>query len=197
MRHGISVAVVLALFVGSVSAAEPMTDYGAALKLTKLQGKPLVVLLEEPSSNKVQQVSFSEEKTVADDYIVCRVDVSTPMGKATAEAFKATQFPFTSIIDRTGAVQVFRQAGTFTTSELNVKLATYKNVTASDCADGSCSTGSCSTGSCDSGSCCTSSCGSGCGFSMPKCNFSFPKYCMPKCNFSMPKCFGGGCSSCN
>lgn len=82
-------------------------DYGVALAETKQQHRPLLVVIEDGTQAELQleQVAFDSEWNSGADlknYILCRVDVSTPYGKRVAEAFHATSFPHTAIIDGFG-----------------------------------------------------------------------------------------------
>ena len=52
-----------------------------------------------------------EQAELLKSYRLCRVDVSTEYGKKVAEAFGATQFPHTAIIDKTGASVLFKKSG--------------------------------------------------------------------------------------
>ena len=52
-----------------------------------------------------------EQAKLLGAYELCHVDVSTEYGKQVAKAFGATQFPHTAIIDRTGAVVLFKKPG--------------------------------------------------------------------------------------
>ena len=45
------------------------------------------------------------------NYQLCHVDTSTEYGKKVAEAFRAKEFPFTAIIDKTGSIVLTKKEG--------------------------------------------------------------------------------------
>jgi hypothetical protein len=67
-----------------------------------------------------------EQAALLGSYELCHVDVSTEYGKRVAQAFKATQFPHTAIIDRTGAVVLYKKPGAIAESEWSATLAKYQ-----------------------------------------------------------------------
>lgn len=122
----------LTLLAATASANDWMSDYGAALKAAKAEGKPLVVVIENPSDRAVR---FEEASLTAEQpssqllarYILCRVDASTAYGQAVAKAFRATSLPLTSIIDKTAAVQIFVQQGPLSAAQWRAALATHQS----------------------------------------------------------------------
>ncbi len=61
------------------------------------------------------------------NYELCHVDVSTEYGQQVAKAFGATQFPHTAIIDRTGAVVLFKKPGQIAETEWTAALTRYQS----------------------------------------------------------------------
>ena len=59
-------------------------------------------------------------------YNLCHVDVSTDYGKKVAEAFKAEDFPYTAIIDKTGSVIIFAKAGKMANEEWQGVLKKFR-----------------------------------------------------------------------
>ena len=52
--------------------------------------------------------------------------MSTAYGKKVADAFKAKEFPFAAIIDKTGSVVLCKKAGKVSDEEWQETLATYQ-----------------------------------------------------------------------
>lgn len=59
-------------------------------------------------------------------YDLCRVDISSSYGKKIAQVFHATQFPQTTIIDRTGSVIIYQRVGHLTTEDWVTALISHK-----------------------------------------------------------------------
>lgn len=116
------------------------TDYGKALRATRADDRPLLVVLESPTEGNqaIKQVAHTEtvsqerEAELLSSYQLCRIDVTTDYGKKVAGAFKATSFPHTSVIDKTGSVVIFAKTGQLADSEWMETLATYKHGNRSD-----------------------------------------------------------------
>lgn len=113
------------------SKVEWTADYGKALAATRSDQRPLLVVLDIPS----QQDSAIDESLLSTEgdqaallasYELCHVDVSTEYGQQVAKAFGATQFPHTAIIDRTGAVVIFKKPGQIESGEWNATLTKYQ-----------------------------------------------------------------------
>ena len=98
---------------------EWQADYGKALEATRDGKLPLLVVLDRPDADEArlepellaEGTSSGEETDLLRPYNLCHVDVSTDYGKKVAEAFKAEDFPYTAIIDKTGSVIIFAKAG--------------------------------------------------------------------------------------
>jgi len=131
----------LTMFAAPANSIEWMNDYGAALKAARAERKPLLVVLENPSARAVQidagwtdavrigQISLVDPqpaKELLSKYKLCRIDASTPYGQAVAKAFRTASFPTTSIIDRTGSVQIFVKSGRLSDGEWRAALAKHQ-----------------------------------------------------------------------
>jgi hypothetical protein len=132
MVHYLAVALIAASFAATSETTNWQADYGKALEATRSDQRPLLVVLDVPSN---PQASLDGELLALDgdqaellaSYELCHVDVSTEYGKRVAEAFKATQFPHTSIIDRSGSVVIFKKPGAIAPAEWSATLAKYKS----------------------------------------------------------------------
>jgi hypothetical protein len=132
MVHYLAAALVAASFATSTPASlDWQADYGKALAATRSDQRPLLVVLDIPS-NPQQSLSTELLATEGDQakvlgaYELCHVDASTEYGQKVAEAFGATQFPHTAIIDRKGEVVLFKKAGQVQESEWNTTLVKYQ-----------------------------------------------------------------------
>ena len=67
-----------------------------------------------------------EQAKVLASYRLCRVDVSTEYGQKVAQAFGATQFPHTAIIDKTGSTVLFKKPGQIGAEEWQTTLAKFQ-----------------------------------------------------------------------
>src|SRR6185295_15487382 len=95
-------------FASTPTKVEWQADYGKALEATRSDQRPLLVVLDIPSNPQASLAdgllsTEGDQAKLLASYELCHVDVSTEYGKRVAQAFKATQFPHTTIIDRTGA----------------------------------------------------------------------------------------------
>ena len=133
MVHYLAAALVAASFATSTPASlDWQADYGKALAATRSDQRPLLVVLDIPA-NPQQSLSTEllategEQAKVLGAYELCHVDASTEYGQKVAEAFGATQFPHTAIIDRKGEVVLFKKAGQVQESEWNTTLVKYQS----------------------------------------------------------------------
>lgn len=107
------------------------SDYGKALAASRQEDRPLLVVLDVPGRPEsaleaAQLETTGEQGKLLGAYELCHVDASTKHGKKVAEAFKATEFPFTAIIDRTGSWVLTKKTGPISTAEWLDTLAKYK-----------------------------------------------------------------------
>jgi hypothetical protein len=122
----------LTMFAAPANPIEWTNDYGAALKAARAERKPLLVVIENPAESAVRfdEISLVDQqpsRQLLAKYKLCRVDASTPYGQAVAKAFRAASVPTTSIIDRTGSVQIFVKAGRLTAAEWQATLARHQS----------------------------------------------------------------------
>lgn len=108
----------LALTAAAPQAPQGQTkweaDYGKALQQTKADQRPLLIVLDNPAAKDEQlspALTGKENAKLLKSYDLCRVNVETEYGKKVAEAFKATEFPYVAIIDKSGEVILHSQVG--------------------------------------------------------------------------------------
>jgi hypothetical protein len=114
----------------STDSADWQSDYGKALEASRTGEKPLLIVLDDPSNPAAaadQLEAEGKQEELLGAYECCHVDVSTEYGKKVADAFKAKEFPFAAIIDKTGSVVLHKTAGKVTDKEWQDTLATYQN----------------------------------------------------------------------
>lgn len=98
----------------AATAADWHTDYGTALKQTRSDDRPMLVVIDEPGN---QELSVSKEVLDQADgktYDLCHVDASTKYGKKVAKAFKTKQLPYVAFIDKGGKVILHSETGKLT-----------------------------------------------------------------------------------
>jgi hypothetical protein len=130
MMH-FAVAAVLMCGTGSNGQLDWKSHYGDAKKAAQASGRPLLVVLDNPDQ---KDAAFDDQTLTGKDhqvelmknYLLCRVDVSTPYGKRVAAALRAEQFPYTVITDKTATFITFRQGGKMSSEEWNAKLESHK-----------------------------------------------------------------------
>jgi hypothetical protein len=132
MVHYLAAAVLAASSLAvTPSKLEWQADYGKALAATRTDQRPLLVVLDVPASSDASLAgdllaTEGEQAELLAKYELCHVDVSTEYGKRVAEAFKATTFPHTSIIDRTGSVVLYKKPGAIAQTEWKATLTKYQ-----------------------------------------------------------------------
>lgn len=131
MSFALSWIVVVGFLAAPSSGREWLKDYGQALEATKQSQRPLLIVIDqqpkwlahiEPVSDATQPVAPGLLKK----FTLCHVDATTPYGKRVAKAFRTTTFPLTVIIDKTGSVQLVKQAGRLSTGALTSLLITHQ-----------------------------------------------------------------------
>jgi hypothetical protein len=132
--HGICLLMVAAAL--SVEKAPPAPlkwhpNYTEALKVTKASAKPLLVVVDDPAkpqsrSRLVQDKPDKARTELLRNYELCHVDARTEHGKRVAQAFDVSQFPFTAVIDKSGAGILYQKSGQLTNEECKVQLETYR-----------------------------------------------------------------------
>ena len=105
-------------------------DYGEALKAAQSSGKPLLIVMLDPSAKPpVSRVSRTEEARVEEllaKYELCQIDVSSKYGQAVAKAFETNEVPFTVIIDKSAKKQLYRRAGDLDNGQWTTVLARFQ-----------------------------------------------------------------------
>jgi uncharacterized protein (DUF1778 family) len=115
----------------STDAVEWQSDYGKALEASRADARPLLIVLDNPSDPQAaveenQLAAEGEQQELLGAYECCHVDVTSEYGKKVADAFKAHEFPFAAIIDKTGSVVLHKTAGKMSDETWQKTLATYK-----------------------------------------------------------------------
>lgn len=132
MLHFLAIATIAASsFAVTPAKVKWQADYGKALAATRSDQRPLLVVLDNPAD---PQAAFDGKLLAADgeqaellkSYRLCRVDVSTEYGQKVAEAFGATQFPHTAIIDKTGSTVLFKKPGRIAGEEWQSTLTKFE-----------------------------------------------------------------------
>ena len=132
--NGIFVALTISATILADATEKPqwISDYGVAIQAAKSAQQPLLVVLDKPNEpgQRFEQASYTSDKTqlaLLSNYKLCRVDVTTPYGRKVAEAFEATQFPYTVITDKTCTKIRYSKVGHLGTEEWITTLAEYKS----------------------------------------------------------------------
>lgn len=121
----------LVLFGANVSqAAEWFADYHEAKDASVAAGQRLLVVLDDPTKpqHSVEQISTmtgAVEEELLKPYTTCRIDVTTEKGKEMAGKFRATEFPYTAVIDKTGKWIVYSNTGRFSNNDWLTLLLNY------------------------------------------------------------------------
>jgi uncharacterized protein (DUF1778 family) len=115
----------------STDAVQWQSDYGKALEASRADARPLLIVLDNPSDPQAaveenQLAAEGKQEELLAAYECCHVDVTTDYGKKVADAFKANEFPFAAIIDKTGSVVLHKTAGKVSDEKWQETLATYK-----------------------------------------------------------------------
>lgn len=103
-------------------------DYGACLKRAAAEGRPLLVVIEQPAGavRPTAARRNAEDPALLENYVLCRVDATTKYGQELSRSFQANELPFTAIIDRQGERQIYRHAGQLSDSEWRTTLASHR-----------------------------------------------------------------------
>lgn len=110
------------------------THYGDAKAQAEKTNRPLLVIIENPAvaGDRVDEATLAANKDrVArmKNYQLCRVDASTPYGKRVAEAFGASQLPYTAVTDRTVRYITYRKSGKMSADQWSRALGTPQRTT--------------------------------------------------------------------
>ena len=109
-----------------------MHDYGQAIKVTRLEQRPLLLMLDNPSRRewRVRRAKLWGDETQAEllkHYTLCYVDVTTPYGRRVAKAFQVSELPQTTIIDTTGSSIIFQHTGHMNTIDWVSALVSHRS----------------------------------------------------------------------
>lgn len=134
MVSSLATAMAVSLLASTVQPLEWQADYGKALEATRSGDQPLLVVLDRPDADeaRLEPELLAEGEVAGEDtdvlrpYNLCHVDVSTDYGQKVAEAFKAEDFPFTAIIDKTGSVIIYSKAGPMDSREWQDVLTKFR-----------------------------------------------------------------------
>jgi hypothetical protein len=122
--------VALGMVATSADAPQWHTDYGKALKETRTDHRPLLVVIDS-ADNKEQQVDKAlleqQGESKLASYELCHVDASSEYGQKVAKAFKAEKFPYVAIIDKEGEVILHSQTGTVSETSWNDMLEKHES----------------------------------------------------------------------
>lgn len=101
-------------------------SYSECLSAAKSQGRPLIVLLEDPKRSEFRGDSlFIDNWQLLANFKLCRVDATSNYGKKVAELYGATTLPYTVITDRKCQEIRFRGAGKFSGKMWRETLTTH------------------------------------------------------------------------
>ncbi|QDU58037.1 thioredoxin domain-containing protein [Aeoliella mucimassa] len=123
------VTVAFGLSANEPAAPQWSSDYAEALKQTRSDDRPMLVVIDEPGT---AEHSLNEEilNNMADgalaDYQLCHIDATTKYGKKVAEAFKTTSFPYMAITDKDGKVIVHSQSGDVSAEQWSEVLGKFR-----------------------------------------------------------------------
>lgn len=122
---------ILAATVGVVAGqpadeAQWHTDYGTALKQTRSDDRPLLMVIDQPGDTKLSLPQDLLDQADGETYDLCHVDAGTKYGKKVAEAFKTAELPYVAFIDKAGKVILHSETGKITTDEFTSLQTKYR-----------------------------------------------------------------------
>jgi hypothetical protein len=123
------------LLAGAPHPPQWEASYGKALKATRSDKSPLLVVLDKPNSDEARlepellgkEAVSGDETELLRPYRLCHVDVTTKYGRKVASAFRAKRFPHVAIIDKTGSTVIFRKSGQIEPAEWEKILERHKS----------------------------------------------------------------------
>lgn len=125
--------VMLAATLGMVTAPqgpEWHSDYGKALHQTRNDNRPLLMVIDRPADAEAriapELLTSAENADELQNYDLCHIDASTEYGKKVAKVFKAEEFPYVAVIDKTGSVILHSQSGAVSYDQWNSMLTKYE-----------------------------------------------------------------------
>ncbi|MCO6043902.1 hypothetical protein NG895_08275 [Aeoliella sp. ICT_H6.2] len=111
---------IIGLSAVNASAAQWQSDYATALKQTRSDDRPMLMVIDQPGvaeKSLDDEVISNDAKGALADYDLCRVDASTKYGAKVAEAFGAKAFPYVACIDKSGKVILDSASGEINTDK--------------------------------------------------------------------------------
>ena len=124
--------VALGMAATSTDAPQWHADYGKALKQTRTEHRPLLIVIDSAEGEGRQidkQLLDGEGEQKLSAYELCRVDASTAYGQKVAQAFRANEFPYVAIIDKQGEVVLHSQTGQIGEKQWNAMLEKHQTGT--------------------------------------------------------------------
>jgi hypothetical protein len=117
--------------IDSRAKLEWQSHYQQAKKTAHQSQRPMLIVLENPRRS---ETSFDETMLAGQhkqvelmrNYLLCKIDVTTPYGKRVAAALRADRFPYTLITDKTATYITFRQAGKMSSEQWCLNLEMHK-----------------------------------------------------------------------
>jgi hypothetical protein len=131
MRTSILALVIAAITPVMAQAQSPswLTDYAAAQRKATTQQLPLAVVFGQGSNGMEQlgggSLTPDANRLLADRYVACYVDTTTPEGEQLCQAFRMNGKVGVVISDRTGKLQAFFHEGPLSADRLNTYLTRY------------------------------------------------------------------------
>jgi hypothetical protein len=120
----------LAATLAANAQPEWLDDYGGALHAARTHQRPLLIVLEDSTarvpSRHVSHRPDAQHIPLLEPYVRCRIDVSTPYGRKVADAFRATSFPMTVVIDKTASTIIARKQGFQSAGDWTNFLTNYR-----------------------------------------------------------------------
>jgi hypothetical protein len=133
MVHFVAVAALAASTLAMApEKSKWQADYGKALAATRNDQRPLLVVLDNPADPAASVDSSlleakGEHAELLKPYRLCRVDVSSEYGKKVAQVFGATEFPHTTIIDKTGKIVLYKKPGKIASNDWKNALRKFES----------------------------------------------------------------------
>ena len=128
-------ALVISMSLG-VSPAEVDwgSHYGNALREARQGNRPMIIVLEhsEASLANARQLRAKTNQTLLNQFVLCRVDVSTEYGEQVAAAFHVNKFPYTVVTDKQAQRVVYRRVGKISSRDWVATLTRIRDGQAKD-----------------------------------------------------------------
>ena len=107
------------------------TDYGSAYRLAEKERKPLLVVFEKSDAlgqppQTVRDLNQNPASSLLNPYVLCRIDVSTEIGRDLARQFAAPGVPSVVITDKRLNRVIYRRHGPLSNLDWAVMLVSYR-----------------------------------------------------------------------